>query len=284
MKSLFIPIMVISSLVTLTSCKTTEEIRREQMVDGLSKQVVQSQRLSADVTVRVQNLEEQVTAIQGTLETTAHDKKEKLDATTKKLDEEIKLQEKSREELYKRVENSEKIIASIELRLKEQQEYLDKLLKTLSDLTDVKPAKKKKGKNSKESEVTAAPVHTGGTFDSAIGLYKKGKYAESKEILLGLLEAKKLNKDQKPHALHNLGMIEYTNKKYDTALSYFSKLYSEFDKSSLLPNALYFMAKCLDAKGQKADALASLEELKSKFPKSSRWTKDGSELYKKLSK
>ena len=61
-------------LLFIFSCKTQEQIRRQQMVDNMAMQMVQNQKLSADTTMRLQNLEQQILETTGKFEEKDHRK------------------------------------------------------------------------------------------------------------------------------------------------------------------------------------------------------------------
>ena len=63
-------IIIITTLfLTFISCKTAEEIRREKLVDTMSVQMGESQKLNADSLIRLQELEERLNNIQGNIDT-----------------------------------------------------------------------------------------------------------------------------------------------------------------------------------------------------------------------
>ena len=71
----FLPLAIVATLV---GCKTQEEIRREQMVDSLGVQMVQSQQLVADTTVKIQALEERLGGLTGKLDELDHNSQVQL--------------------------------------------------------------------------------------------------------------------------------------------------------------------------------------------------------------
>ena len=63
--------------LSIFSCKTQEQIRREQLVDTMSMQMGESQKLNADNIVRIEELEERLNHIQGSIDTTSHEGQQK---------------------------------------------------------------------------------------------------------------------------------------------------------------------------------------------------------------
>ena len=59
------------------------------------------------------------------------------------------------------------------------------------------------------------------------------------------------------------------DKKYDDALVYFSKIYTNYPKSSFAPRSLLYIARCFNKLGKKDESKASYQELIDNYPKSS---------------
>ena len=59
----FLALAPILSLTLVFSCKTREDIAREQMVDNISMQVRDGQKLNADFTVRLQSIEDRINSL-----------------------------------------------------------------------------------------------------------------------------------------------------------------------------------------------------------------------------
>lgn len=243
-------IILLSLLVFISACKTREDIAREQMVDNIAVQIQDNQKLSADVTVRLQQIEERINAVTGKVEETQHEATQSIDTKVKSVEERLTLIETNQASQAEQLKN-------IEGKLKEQDKYLKNVLSTLQGLSK-KPTSSKK-KLSK--------------YQQAMNHYGKGRYSQAKPILEELLDNKKLRSSQIARITHNLGMIAYMDKDNQKALIYFSKLFTKYPKTGYNKNGLLFLAKTFERLGQKEEAKQTLNELIAKFPKAKQVSK-----------
>lgn len=243
MKFQFVAIFIFALI--FSSCKTQEQIQREQMVDNLSIQMKDSASTRASLTMRVQELEQRLSQVTGQVEESGQQQSSLTETRINDLENKLKLIEEQNQELYKKLESQT-------AEIKQQKEYLEKVLSTLGNITGKKSSKAK----------SLSP------YEEAMGNYKKGRYKTAKKQLLGLMDSKRLKANQKARIFHNLGMISFMNKDNDKALVYFSKLYTTYPKSKYNANALLFMAKTFQRTKQVDQAKQTLDELINKFPKS----------------
>jgi len=240
-KSLIFP--AILSITLFASCKTREDIVREQMVDNISMQVQDGQKLNADFTIRLQNIEDRLTNLSGSVEETQHTSQVTLNERIQSIEEKMTILETAQTTQSTSLEEIQKELSS-------QKEYIQEVLGTLKNLSQKKTKVKKK----------TTP------YNEAMGLYRQGKYAQSKAILLTLVD-KKFSESAKARIIHNLGMIAYMDKQNDKALAYFSRLFTEFPKTGYNKNGLMFLAKTLQRMKKNEEAKQALNELIAKFPK-----------------
>lgn len=240
---------IIALLLAMTSCKTQEQIKREQLVDSISVQMVQNQKLSADASVKILELEEKVNQFQGVLEESAHSKNN----NAQKLEERIKALEDLTQSLNTQLQDSSTKLTAVEKRLADQDKFIKEILKTLKS-----PSKKKKRAKKR------------GPYDTAMWNYGKGKYKLAFSQMQALLDGKKLKTSQRKRLLHNLGMVSYILKKDQDALTYFSKLYTDYPKSTYNANGLIHLAKTFQRLGQKDQAKETLQMMIKSFPKHKR--------------
>lgn len=85
-------------------------------------------------------------------------------------------------------------------------------------------------------------------------LVRANKYAEGRRELEALLDHKDLNAADNNKVLHGLGRVEFYTKNYEKALVYFSKIYTNYPRSSLAPSSLLFIARSLDRIGKKKES------------------------------
>lgn len=233
----------IMSLSFFASCKTREDIVREQMIDNMSMQMQDGQKLNADFSVRFQGIEDRLNNLSGNIEETQHTTNVTINDRIKTLEEKLTILETTQANQTVSLESIHKEVAA-------QKEYIQEVLGTLKKISQ------KKNK----------PVKKQSPYNRAMDLYRRAKYADAKSILLTLVD-KKLSSTGKARVIHNLGMIAYMDKENDKALAYFSRLFTEFPKTGYNKNGLMFLAKTLKRMNKNEEAKQALNELIARFPK-----------------
>jgi TolA-binding protein len=241
-------------LLLIFSCKSQEQIQREQMVDNMAVQVQQGQKLSAEFAVRMQNLEEKLTQKIGKLEEIQHSQGERFTKDGETTKQNIT-------KISSDLEEQNKALLLITNQMEKQKQYLDKLLSSLNKLAGAKPAKKRS------------------SYDQAMYLYKRGKYPQAQNELLKLLNNKKIKGNKKARVIHNLGMIAFMDGKYSDAVTLFSRLYTKYPKSPYTPRGLLYLGKSFKKINRKAEAKQVLQELVKNYPKS-KYNKEAKRLLK----
>jgi TolA-binding protein len=257
--------LIVMLVLLVGGCKTQEQIQREQMVDNLAVQIVEGQKMSADYTVKINEVQERLNELQGKVEERGYLKSQELENQNKELNEKISIIEEQLKLLKEKQDTQAKDINAIKDLQEKQNQYLQKVLKTLG--SKKKAVRKRKG--------------TTAQYNEAMNLYRKGKYAASKNILIKLSENKKVSGKTRAHVLHNLGMIAYMDKDFETAKTLFSKLFTEFPKSSFNKNGLLFLGKSFQKSKQKEQAKQVLEELIKLYPKAKQ-VKEAKLILKKI--
>jgi len=242
-------------LILTVGCKTQEDIRREKNLEVLNEQVTQTQKSSANNQSRFDSLEREVAKLSGNIEEFAHNRGSEQKEVLL-LKDRIKTLE---ETISKQNEN----MVALSEKFNEQSKFIEEVHATLKDMSgkEVKKTKEKSNDSEEKTEVSKAE-----SIQAAVALIKSKNYTESKEMLLNLLENKKLKKKEKPQAIFYLGQIEFRTKNFDEAKVYFSKLYTEYPESSLNSVALLNLAKSFIQLKSKEEAKQTLEELMDKFP------------------
>ena len=237
-------------LLFIFSCKTQEQIRRQQMVDNMAMQMVQNQKLSADTTMRLQNLEQQILETTGKFEEKDHRKEILIKKDLEELKKTIAVLQELDQNNQSQIDGLSNDIEIIKLKLEENKKFMAKVLETLDKLTKV-PARKK-----------VKP------YARAIKLYRSGRYKKARPALEKLLKSRRIRGNRKARIYHNLGMIAYMDKRYQEATVLFSKLFTKYPKAPYNPNGLYFLGKSFLKLGQKENAKGIFKELIKKYPKS----------------
>lgn len=226
-------------LLFLVSCKTQEDIKREEVVDTMAAQMSQNQKISAQYTSRALELEEKLTKMVGDIDAREH---QNFQTTSQEL-----IVSK------KNIDDLKKDLDLLKLQILEQKEYLEKILSSLSKMGEV-PSKKK----SKKSD-----------YEEAIALYKKGSVKEAKPLLADLVDDKRLDQTQKAKVTYFLGMIAYQEKKYSDAVTLFSRLYTQFPNSTHSPSALLYLGRSFLKLKKDDEGKQVLQELVEKYPNNS---------------
>jgi len=267
MKSLSL-FATLAMLISLTACKTQEDIRREKTVEVLNEQVAQTQKSTANANARFNALEEQLAKLTGQLEEASHrgQQESKESASIKERLGALEETNKKQTEYMK----------ALNEKLQEQSKYIEDVNKALTALSE----QKEKEHESKKKE-TKAEANNDKSVKEGISKYKEKDFEGAEEILTAALEAKKTKKKDKEAALHYLGMIKYKAKNFEEAKVYFSKLISENADSSYAPSALLNLARTFGQLKAKDEARQSLELLLERFPKSKE-AAEGAKLKAKL--
>lgn len=168
------------------------------------------------------------------------------------LNQSRKSQEKNNKKIKKVLQELSSLIDSINSNYVSKQELEKRLAKLEGKKVAVAPTKQLSKKSGKELLTTAQK------------LYKNGKYSEAKEYF-----AQSISKRYKP-ALSNfmLGEIEYKQKSYSNAITYYKNSVELYDKASYMPKLLYHTAISFDKIGDRANANKFYSALKSNFPDS----------------
>ncbi len=253
MKSLSL-VATLALLISLTACKTQEDIRREKTVESLNEQVAQTQKSTANANARFTALEEQLAKLTGQLEEASHRSQQESKEGASIKERLSTLEETNRKQT--------EYMKALNEKLQEQSKYIEDVNKALTTLSEQKEkeheSKKKEAKNEANNE----------SVKEGISKYKEKDFDGAEEILTAALENKKTKKKDKEAALHYLGMIKYKAKSFEEAKVYFSKLISENADSSYAPSALLNLARTFGQLKAKDEARQSLELLLERFPKS----------------
>lgn len=210
----------------------------------------------------VADLTQQVTDLQG-----------KLASTTGQIQEIDHYAKKSTEEQAQTLEQS---IAQLQAQVKALREESAENKKLIAKLSDELDDQKKYVK--KVNRSLGKIANSGPSLAKANALFEKSKMKEAKEAYLEVLEEGKINAAQKNAVYYNLGIINYRNKEYDTAMTYFSKIYTKYPRSSYAPRALLYIARSFDKSGKNAEANAAYGEVVKNYPKSSQAKKAKKEM------
>jgi len=255
-------LVLLPLLILTTGCKTQEEIQREQMVDSMSLQMVESQKVVANASTQLQGIEEKLSSLSGSLEESNRANQEARSKEITLLNERISVLEETNNSSLERLE-------TVTARLDQQDKFIKEVLSTLKKLTS-----KKKKVSKKKSKKRSA-------YDQALYNYSKRRYTKAKPQLEALLKGKKVSGSKKARVLHNLGMISYIRKKDQDAAIYFGKLFTEHSKSKYNANGLLYLAKSFKRQKQNEQAKQTLEEMINRFPKAKQ-VKEAKKILKTL--
>ena len=239
------------------SCKTTEQLQREKLLDSLSLKMVHVQKENSNSNIKIQEIQKRLSGLTGEVEEKYHTQKTNDLKEIQKIKEDIDVIKSS-------LNNALVSLKDQEQQLDDQKKYINQILSTLKKISGGAKSSKKK----------LSP------YKSAMADYRKGRYKTARKKL-NKLNTKKMSSGQKARIFHNLGMCNFILKNYDNSIIYFSKLITQYPKSGHIANALLFLGKSLTKKGQKEDAKDAYGTLIENHPKAKQ-TKQAKKLLKSL--
>lgn len=248
MRSLNLLLLFFILISSVVGCKTQSQIRREQHMENLTRQVSEGQRMTAETTIRLQSMEERINNLHGALEEKGYAEQIQREESLSGMDKRLETLEETQRSLMRQLEETKKQIDA-------QKSYLDQVLETLKQISD--------------GEVSLKKKPTDQIYQEAVRLYRRAQYGKSRSYFQELL-----NRDVKgqtlAHTYHNMGMIEYMAGRNDQAIVFFSRLFTEFSDSGYNRNGLLFLAKTFERTGRKQQAAQTLEQLINRFPDANR--------------
>lgn len=239
-------------LLFLISCKTQEQIQRERMMDDMSVQMVQRQKLAAEDQIKLDSLEQKILELNGRLEEQGHKSQTESEDALNKIQERLELLEENMTAYKVQVEEGKLKVSNLETKVEAQEKYVNKVIKTLNSIS----GKKSKGAKKRSD------------YNQAIFWFNKNFLTKSKPLFLKLEKSKKIKGKKRARVLHALGIITFKKKQYNEAMVYLSQLFTEFPKSGYNANGLLHLAKTFKNLGETHQAKQTLGEMLKRFPKS----------------
>lgn len=255
--------LILLSLISLslTSCfKTAEQIRREKVVDNMEQELKQSAKIIAELTTRVQTLQNGQMQATGKIEEINHLQE------TKSLE-----QQKTTENILNQINEQVQVLIENDKRNQKKISNLDKEVSSLRNYI-----KSVSGTLTKIAGPTKSSSQN--KLQDAHRAFEKNKQDEAAKLYKECLVEGKINARQRNHVYYNLGLMDYWNKRYDSALVSFSKIYTKSPKSSWAPKALIYLARTFKKQKKQDEALATYSELIKKYPKTSEAKKAKKEM------
>ncbi len=249
-------ILIFSILFLFTGClKTTDQIEREKKVDSLSEELTASHKTVADLMLLVKEQQAKINAINGQFEEIEH----KQTTQTSRVIDDLKKQISLLNEQVIALQNDNKALNTrteeLSLKVDEQKAFIEKVTHSLGKISSESKAKDETN------------TETGDAYEKGVKLVTAKKYNEAKDIFLELIADKSQKASIVNKSHFQLGMIEYKKKKYEEALVFFSKVYTQYPESSIAPSALYYLGKSFKAIKKSEEATSSFSELIEKYPK-----------------
>ena len=264
-------LLILSLVIVLPACKTQEDIRREKTVENLNEQVAQTQKSTANASSRFVTIEEEMSKLSGKIEESSHNRQQEI-----KENAFIKERLSNLEETNKK---QTEFMKALNEKVQEQSKYIEQVIASLSSLTEQKEQVKKKASQKEVNEGSDSADEV--SLKNAISKYKSQDLDGSKEMFLTILGNKKTKKKDKESATYYLGMIEYKGKNFEEAKVYFSKLFSENPDSAFGASTLLNLARSFLQLKSKEEAVQSLDELITRYPKSKE-AQEGAKLKSKI--
>lgn len=257
MKFLTLGLVVLS----LTSCfKTAEQIRREKVVDNMETELRQSAKIIAELTTRVQTLQNNQLQASGKIEEINYNQDAKLSQQQQSIQNILKQINEQVQVLIQNDKKNQNKIADLDSEITKLRKYIDGVTGTLSKMN---------GPTKSSSQNKLQRAHTA---------FEKNKQSLAVKLYKECLSEDKINAAQTNHVHFNLGLMDYWNKRYDSALVNFSKIYTKYPSSSWAPRSLLYLARTFDKQKKKDESLATYSELIKKYPKSKQAKKAKKEM------
>lgn len=244
-------ILLLPLSVLMASClKTTEDIKKEQAVQGLPSQVEQSQKLMAEMTIRMNELENRLKNYTGNIEEIEYRQQKLIPSTQKEMQDKIVNQAKEINSLRKEMAKNKAFVENLSSEVNAQKKYLTKVTSTLKNFS--------KSKNQAKSQKNY--------FREGMKLYQSKKYSSAEQkLLLSLNE--KISAAQRNRVYQALGHIKYSQKDFNQSNVYFSKIFSRYPRSSMAPDALLHIARALSKQKKKEEAKEAYKMFLRNYPK-----------------
>jgi len=226
-------------MIALSSCKSTEEIQRQEMFNQMAIQLEANNRLTAELVSRVSDIETQVNTITGKVEESQYKNEQLVKENVNKISENMSA-------ISEKLKLNDAELSKAKSKLNQQNKYIKKINSTIS----------------------SAAGSNASLYDQAMSNYKRGRYSTAQKQLATVINDKKIKGNKKARALHNLGIIHFMKKRYDNSLSYLSRIITEHGKSAYVKNALLHIGKSFRGQGKTNEANAAFKRILSKYPKS----------------
>jgi len=236
-------------LVLSVSCiKTAEQVNREKRIDSMNTQLANSQGLVADLLTQMRDMQSQLDKLNGRIDE-VENRNRKIDPEgINKLGEAVTM-------VKTQQDGQTTQLQQIQVELKDQKAFLEKLMTSLKSDNSQKESKSQK--KSAKSDLARG-----------LALVKGNDYAEARNVLEELIDHPDFSPGENNKVIHGLGKIEYYTKKYEKGLVYFSKIYSKYPKSSLASSSLLFIGRSLEKMGKKDEAKEAFAKVVEDYPES----------------
>lgn len=238
---------LIFCFVMVGCLKTSDQLRREKIVDTMSVQMKESQEMMANLNLRLQEFQEKATNFQGQVEELEHKQKELTTSQTKRINENLEQLNAQMSAMQKAVDQNSENLKALQEQVNSQKKFVSNVTKSLSGMT---PA---------QSNIS--------DLNKAIKLVDQRKYKEAKPLLNDLLTAK-LGPAKKNKVYYHLGIVEYVEKDYEECLVLMSKIFTKWPKSSYAPKSLLYIARSFRDQGKKDEAKATYQTILKDYAKS----------------
>ena len=247
--------------LTLLGCATKEEIKTRETVSLLKGDMVGQQRITKNLLLKLQNIENNLGLVSGKIEETQHDQEITEQNSIKDLEKRIQTIEQDRSKF---VLDTNAEISKIYQEINEQKKFLKKILSEI--------------KKASGSETTLS------LFSQSIRNYQAKKFKTAKSQFIEIvndLPSHRLSLRDQALVFHNLGMSFFIENDFENSQIYFSKLFSNYPKSPLNSSGLFHLGMALKNQNKSKEALSMWKLLLTKYPKSNYSTKAKKEMDKK---
>ena len=201
-------------ILMVSSCATQEDIERKELVYKLKGDMSGQQNITKSLLLKINNIENNLGIVSGKVETAQHN----LEVTEQNTIDDLKRVESIEKDHKQYVIDTNAEISKLHKEIKNQKSYLKKLLKELKSISS--------GDGKKNLSL----------FSESIINYQQKKYKDAKGQFLRIvndIDTHQLNQRDQALVFHNLAMTFFIEKDYKNSQIYFSKLFTNYEKSPL---------------------------------------------------
>lgn len=268
MRSKNIIFISLSLLLTLASCRTSGDIKREKEITDIRQEISKVQTANADTGQNLDNVTDEIQKLKGEIEKVEHNRAQDKEDYSK-----------VNEDLKQKIKDLE---TKIDKNYKELGERIDLMKKDFQDA--VKKLEEVANAETKQAAATAASSDLKkkdleDRYRKARKFHIAKNFTEAEKYYTSITGSKSKWYDER--ARFFLGTLMFDKGEYEKAVIKLQEFVDAYPNSQYVPVAMSIQAQCLLKIKKPKDAKVFLQDIISRFPKSKE-AKEAKEKLKKL--